>query len=132
VNGASPAYTAEEMTHALKTAKSKILITLPSSLPVALKAAREAGIPRSHVLLLEGSAEGFVSIQTLMEEVVQKRDQPEPPYRIPEGKSNALVCGYLNFSSGTTGLPKAVCMLDDVVCVHCEFEIRLANGRSIR
>ena len=38
VNGASPAYMTEEMTHALRTAKSKILITLPSALEVALAA----------------------------------------------------------------------------------------------
>lgn len=95
------------MTHALKTADSKILITLPTSLKVALEAARAAGIPESRVLLLEGSAEGFTSIQDLME--VGQRYEPDPPFRIPKGKTNAQVCGYLNFSSGTTGLPKAVC-----------------------
>lgn len=94
------------MTHALKTAASKILITLPSSLAVALEAARDAGIPRSHVLLLEGHADGFTNIQTLME--YGARFAPEEAYRIPKGKTNAQVCGYLNFSSGTTGLPKAV------------------------
>jgi 4-coumarate--CoA ligase len=109
VNGASPAYTAEEMTHALKTADSKILITLPTSLKVALEAAREAGIPDSRVLLLEGSAEGFTSIQDLIE--LGQRYEPELPFRIPNGKTNAQVCGYLNFSSGTTGLPKAVCQM---------------------
>lgn len=119
VNGASPAYTGEEMTHALKTAASRILITLPSSLNVALEAARDAGIPSSHVLLLEGEAPGFASIQTLMDEIGRRRVEAQEPYRIPEGKTNAQVCGYLNFSSGTTGLPKAVCfnpLFSEFVC----------------
>jgi 4-coumarate--CoA ligase len=110
VNGASPAYTTEEMTHALKTANSKILITLPNALHVALAAADNAGIPRANVLLLEGSAPGFTSIQTLMEEAAGIKIPA--PWRIPAGTDNTKVCGYLNFSSGTTGLPKAV----SVVC----------------
>lgn len=95
------------MTHALKTAKSKILITLPTSLNVALEAAQNAGIPSGNVLLLEGKNERFLNIQQLMEHGAQFT--PEEPFRIPRGKTNAQICGYLNFSSGTTGLPKAVC-----------------------
>jgi 4-coumarate--CoA ligase len=106
VNGASPAYTTEEMTHALKTANSKILITLPNALPVALAAADNAGIPRANVLLLEGSAIGFTSIQTLIDEAAGT--EAPAPWRIPANTDNTKVCGYLNFSSGTTGLPKAV------------------------
>ena len=106
MNGASPAYTVEEMTYALKIAKSRFLITLPSSLKVALAAAENAGIPRDRVLLLEGEAEGFKSIQDLM--VEGARLTPDQPVGIPNGKTNAEVCGFLNFSSGTTGLPKAV------------------------
>lgn len=94
------------MTYALKIAKTKILITLPASLEVALGAARNAGIPREHVFLLEGAAEGFVSIQDLMKR--GEKYTASPPYRVPPGKTNKEICGYLNFSSGTTGLPKAV------------------------
>lgn len=112
VNGASPAYTAEEMTHALKTANSKILMTLPNALPVALAAADTAGIPHGQVLLLEGTSQGFTNIQDLIE---QGRSYTAPePYRIPANTDNRKVCGYLNFSSGTTGLPKAVSQVKPV------------------
>lgn len=114
VNGASPAYNVEEMTYALNVAKSRFLITLPTSLDVALAAAKNAGIPRHHVFLLEGSAAGCESIQELM--VKGERYTPDPPFQIPSDKTNKEVCGYLNFSSGTTGLPKAVSGLE---CRYC-------------
>ena len=122
LNGASPAYTAEEMTHALKTADSKIVMTLPSALPVALAAAASSGIPRSHVLLLEGTAEGFVSVQQLIDE--NEVVAAEKAWAIPKGKTNKEVCGFLNFSSGTTGLPKAV-----MVCVCLTSFSSISPGR---
>jgi 4-coumarate--CoA ligase len=94
------------MTFALKVAEARFLMTLPSSLTVALEAAQKAGIPRQHVFLLEGQADGYTSIQDLIER--GRKYTPDSPYRIPSGKTNKEVCGYLNFSSGTTGLPKAV------------------------
>lgn len=94
------------MAYALKVAKTRILLTLPSSLTVALAAAEAVGLPKRNVLLLEGKVKGFTSIQDLIEDGLKL--PCTKPYQIPHGSTNKEICGYLNFSSGTTGLPKAV------------------------
>lgn len=107
------------MTHALKTADTKILFTLPNSMEVAVAAAQNAGVPKSHVLLLEGSAWGFQGLQDLIQR--GSSIPPVPHYSIPrsDGTSNKDVCGYLNFSSGTTGFPKAVMLSHHNVIAQC-------------
>lgn len=111
ISGASPAYNVEEMTYALKTAGAKFLMTMPSSMVVAAAAAANAGIPQSNVFLLEGEMEGFTTLKDLL---AMGRNYGEAgqiaQFRIPEGKTNGDVCSFLSFSSGTTGLPKAVMM----------------------
>lgn len=83
-------------------------MTVPSSLEVALTAAQNAGIPHDRVFLLEGELDGFTTMKQLLE--IGKsygREGQSPVFRVPKGKTNDI-CGFLNFSSGTTGLPKAV------------------------
>lgn len=96
------------MTGALKTAESKYIMTVPNSIKVALVAAKEAEIPRERIFLLEGELEGYTTMKQLLE--IGRSygvDGQSPIFRIPRGGTNN-VCGFLNFSSGTTGLPKAV------------------------
>lgn len=109
INGASPAYTVDEVAHALRVAKSKIVITAPSSLGRAVAAAKKVQLTTSDVLLIQGEAEGFKSVQELIQE--NAGSVPSLAYRLPPRTTNKDLCGYLNFSSGTTGLPKAVSIL---------------------
>lgn len=109
VSGASPAYNVEEMTYALRTAKAQFIATHPTSIQVAAEAARNVGIPKDRIFLLEGELDGYTTVQDLIR--IGKSYGPSAQaaaFRIPRGKKNKEVCAFLSFSSGTTGLPKAV------------------------
>ena len=108
VSGASPAYNVEEMTYALKIADAKFLMTMPSSMKVATAAAKSAGIPDEHVFLLEGEMDGYTTMKQLLSigKSYGERAQLQS-FKLARGRSNIDTCGFLSFSSGTTGLPKA-------------------------
>jgi 4-coumarate--CoA ligase len=99
----------EEMTFALQKGDAKFLMTMPSSMEVAAAAAKNAGIPKDCIFLLEGEMEGYTTMKQLIDIGKSYGENGQiKSYQLPLGKENKDVCGFLSFSSGTTGLPKAV------------------------
>ncbi|KAL5357101.1 hypothetical protein BJX96DRAFT_172223 [Aspergillus floccosus] len=119
ISGASPAYNVEEMTYALKTGQAKYLMTVPSSMEVAIPAAQDAGIPQERIFLLDGEKEGYTSVRELIQIGKSYADAQVESFKLPAGQTNREVCGFLSFSSGTTGLPKAVMISHHNVIAQC-------------
>jgi 4-coumarate--CoA ligase len=122
--GVNPSHTPYELTHAFKTAQVKALIVEPELLPNALKAAAQAGIPRSHIFIFDhhtpvtkswhpsevwgeglGGEERWGGCRSWRYLMTQGED--DWARWNDEKRSKETVAARL-FSSGTTGLPKAV------------------------
>lgn len=122
--GVNPSHTPYELTHAFKTAEVKALLVEPELLPNALKAAAQANIPLSNVFVFDhhhpvpvpaaavpwtetadDSWSGLKSWRYLM----SKGESDWVRWADDEQRSKDTTAARL-FSSGTTGLPKAVQM----------------------
>jgi 4-coumarate--CoA ligase len=107
----SPAYGVDEMVHVLKTVGCRFVMSSLASFEVVKKAAGILGIRDEQIFVLDGQVEGFKSLGDLVNQGKQLGEKEQMvPFRIPLGKMNSEICAVLCFSSGTTGLPKAVCV----------------------
>lgn len=104
--GTNPAYTKSELEHHIRASDSRFFISEPEIVSPLLSATKAVGIPDSHVrifnVLGQDVPTGMQSWKTLLEE-------GEADWlRFDDLKSSQETTAARLFSSGTTGLPKAV------------------------
>ncbi|KAL7786786.1 hypothetical protein V8C37DRAFT_391701 [Trichoderma ceciliae] len=110
----SPSYSTNELTKQLKAVRCKALFTCATLLPTALEAALAAGIPKTHVYLVEIPEKALkgAKVPTDIKSVDQliaegKKLAPLPELKWSKGQG-ARQTAFLCSSSGTSGLPKNV------------------------
>lgn len=104
--GTNPSYTTHELIHHIKTSRAKFLMTEPEMLGAITHAADACGIPRSNILILDfhnqAIPQSFQSWKVLLGHGEQDW------VRFDDEKTSKNTTATRLFSSGTTGLPKAV------------------------
>ncbi|KAM5349477.1 hypothetical protein ACJ41O_005982 [Fusarium nematophilum] len=117
--GANPGFTTRELAYQLKDSGSSFMFVAPAQVPTALEAAKEVGLPPNRIFTLDPSVappfgrqtepqikqHGGVRLWTELTSGNQTR--AETWQWIEPYKPETTVC-CLNYSSGTTGVPKGV------------------------
>ncbi|KAG4433433.1 hypothetical protein IFR05_011079 [Cadophora sp. M221] len=118
----SPGFNEEEMMHIFKTVDCK-LVFCPGEIAHVVRGAlrrlsRNTGcIFEIDVEAGEGNLNGVKSLGGLIQE--GRESSQVKAWVVPRGKNNSDVCALLCFSSGTTGLPKAVMISHQNIIAQC-------------
>lgn len=109
--GANPGFTLQEVSDMMKLVNPTMLLVHPSRLETALAAARENGIPETHIFLLSDThCETHHAVKD-WRSILASEEAGEKWICDPlEGPAAAETIAAINWSGGTTGLPKGVCI----------------------
>lgn len=103
--GTNPAYTAHELSHALKTAKAKYVLSQADLMGPVLKAAESVDLPKDKVIVFNPQGGKGVEGHLQWSDLLKHGERDWVRFDFLETSRNTTAA--LLFSSGTTGLPKA-------------------------
>ncbi|KAJ3550043.1 hypothetical protein NM208_g197 [Fusarium decemcellulare] len=109
--GANPAFTTQELTYLLQDSGPTFVIARPDVLVIATEAVGRLGLPKSRIYVFDGSDVNMPSSDSLGERhwsqlVADGNDAQSFQWVEPMDPASTTCC--LNYSSGTSGLPKGV------------------------
>lgn len=109
--GANPGFVARELAYQLKDADAKFLICADGALELGIEAAGSVNVSKDRIFLFddelfEGTGKGRLGVRNWATLMASEREGRRFKWYEPEDPKDATCC--LNYSSGTTGVPKGV------------------------
>ena len=129
-SGVNPIYTISEVTHQIKNTEAKVILVHPTLVETALTAAEKAGFLVNH--LFQFSDTPCPTQRGVQDwECMLGSDAEADAYRWPElrGDESGQAVATINYSSGTTGLPKGVCVPHRNLIVNVEQSIFMRDNK---
>ncbi|EPE06687.1 4-coumarate- ligase [Ophiostoma piceae UAMH 11346] len=111
-SGTNPGYTVPEVVHQLSNTEAKLILVHPTLLNTALEAAPKAKVPRCNIFLFSDVENETIDGVQDWRRGLAGSDEDAARYTWPEFSpdESTTTVATINYSSGTTGMPKGVCV----------------------